>query len=74
MVIVNIEGGVAHEKYTVSAYSANGALLGEHHFNGTNTSIFLPSDSRNHHPENFRQWTEPSFQGCNEVAEGPLRL
>lgn len=43
MVIVNIEGGVAHEKYTVSAYSANGALLGEHHFNGTNTSIFLPS-------------------------------
>lgn len=43
MVIVNIEGGVAHEKYTVSAYSANGALLGEHHFNGTNTSVYLPS-------------------------------
>ena len=43
MVIVNVNGGIAHDQYTISAYSTNGSLLGQHKFNGTNTSIYLPA-------------------------------
>jgi len=42
MVIVNVNGAKASEKYTINAYDASGALLGQHEFNGTNTSIYLP--------------------------------
>ena len=42
-VIVNVEGAQAKDKFAVSAYDANGTLLGTHNFNGTNTSIYLPA-------------------------------
>ena len=41
-VIVNVDGAQAKEQYAISAYDANGTLLGTHKFNGTNTSIYLP--------------------------------
>ncbi len=43
MVVVSVDGGQAADEYTINAYDVNGALLGQHKFNGTNTSIFLPA-------------------------------
>lgn len=42
MVILSLEGGEAAETYQINAVDAAGRLLGQHRFNGTNTSIFLP--------------------------------
>lgn len=42
MVVLSVEGAKASDKYTVSAYTISGALLGSHAFNGTNTSVYLP--------------------------------
>lgn len=44
MVILSVSGAQARDKFTVSAYSMNGALVGQHSFNGTNTSIYLPDN------------------------------
>ena len=43
MVILSLEGGEAAETYQINAVDAAGRLLGQHRFNGTNTSIFLPN-------------------------------
>ena len=42
MVIVNVDGAQAKDSFTINAYDINGALIGTHRFNGTNTSIYLP--------------------------------
>lgn len=42
-VIVNVDGAQAKDKFQMSAYDVNGKLLGTHQFNGTNSSIYLPS-------------------------------
>ena len=42
MVIVNVDGAQAKDCFTINAYDINGALIGTHRFNGTNTSIYLP--------------------------------
>ena len=41
-VIVNVADAQAKDKFLLSAYDTNGALIGAHRFNGTNTSIYLP--------------------------------
>lgn len=41
-VIVNVADAQAKDKFQLSAYDTNGALIGMHKFNGTNTSIYLP--------------------------------
>ncbi|MBQ7423599.1 MAG: right-handed parallel beta-helix repeat-containing protein [Prevotella sp.] len=45
MVILSLEGGKAAELYTVKAYNQAGQFLGEHQFNGTNTSLYLPGNN-----------------------------
>lgn len=42
-VIVNVDGAQAKDQFAINAYDVNGALLGTHKFNGTNTSIYLPN-------------------------------
>lgn len=42
MVIVNVDGAQAKDSFIINAYDINGALIGTHRFNGTNTSIYLP--------------------------------
>ena len=42
IVIVNVDGAQAKDSFTINAYDINGALIGTHKFNGTNTSIYLP--------------------------------
>lgn len=42
-VIVNVDGAQAKDKFQMTAYDINGKLLGTHHFNGTNSSIYLPN-------------------------------
>lgn len=41
-VIMNVADAQAKDKFQLSAYDTNGALIGMHKFNGTNTSIYLP--------------------------------
>lgn len=43
MVVLSLEGAKAAEQYTLSAYTADGKLIGKHHFNGTGTAIYLPN-------------------------------
>lgn len=42
-VVVNVDGAQAKDQFAINAYDVNGALLGTHKFNGTNTSIYLPN-------------------------------
>lgn len=42
-VVVNVDGAQAKDNFAINAYDVNGALLGTHKFNGTNTSIYLPN-------------------------------
>lgn len=42
-VIVNVDGAQAKDQFAINAYDVNGALLGTHKFNGTNTSVYLPN-------------------------------
>lgn len=42
MVVVSVDGAQAKDKFVLSAYDANGALVGTHQFYGTNSSIYLP--------------------------------
>ncbi|WP_289065147.1 right-handed parallel beta-helix repeat-containing protein [Prevotella pectinovora] len=44
-VIVSVDGAQAKDKFVISAYDADGMLLGKHDFNGTNTSIYLPKSN-----------------------------
>lgn len=43
MVVLSLEGAKAAEQYTLSAYTADGKLIGKHLFNGTGTAIYLPN-------------------------------
>lgn len=44
-VVVSVDGAQAKDKFVISAYDADGMLLGKHDFNGTNTSIYLPKSN-----------------------------
>ena len=46
MVIVNVAGAKASDKFVLTLYSLSGQKLGEHTFNGTNTSIYLPAGNQ----------------------------
>ena len=43
MVIISVKGAAARERFTVNAYTSDGAFIGSHQFNGTNTAICLPA-------------------------------
>jgi hypothetical protein len=66
MVILSINGGKASEQYTVKAYNKAGQFLGEHKFNGTNTSIYLPG-------ENGMLLLKVEGKGVNETVKVALK-
>lgn len=43
MVVISVKGAAARERFTVNAYTSDGAFIGSHQFNGTNTAICLPA-------------------------------
>lgn len=44
-VVISVSGAQAKDQFTARAYTADGASLGNHQFNGTNTTVYLPRTS-----------------------------